>query len=142
MESLDLRRIPEGALLLLDSSPLIFLLEERTGFAERYQPLLDAQASGLVRFAVSAITVIDVLAGPLAKRQEALAARYQRLMESWFVVPLDSHVAASAARIRATDGLKLPDAVQVASAVAAQAHALVTHDRDFSRVSAIRVLTA
>jgi predicted nucleic acid-binding protein len=142
MEPLDLSRIPEGALLLLDSAPLIFLLEGRAGFAEKYQPMLGAQASGKLRFAVSAITMIEVLAGPLQKRQEALAARYQRLMESWLVVAVDAEVAASAARIRATEGLRLPDAVQVASAIAAQAHALVTHDRDFSRVSAIRVLTA
>jgi predicted nucleic acid-binding protein len=142
MESLDLARIPDGALLMLDSAPLIFLLEGRAGFAERYRPLLKAQAAGQVRFAVSAITMIEVLAGPLQKRQEALAARYQRLMESWLVVPLDVEVAASAARIRATEGLKLPDAVQVASTIAAQAHALVTHDRDFSGINAIRVLTA
>jgi len=142
MESLDIGRIPDGALLLLDSAPLIFLLEGRAGFAERYQPLLDAQAAGKVRFAVSAVTVIEVLAGPLQKRQEALAARYQRLMESWLVVALDADVAASAARIRATEGLRLPDAVQVASAIAVQAHALVTHDRDFTRIRAIRVLTA
>jgi predicted nucleic acid-binding protein len=32
--------------------------------------------------------------------------------------------------------------VQVASAIAVQAYALVTHDRDFSRVKAMRVLTA
>jgi predicted nucleic acid-binding protein len=142
MESLDLDRIPQGALLLLESAPLIFLLEGRAGFAAKYQPLLDAQATGRVRFAVSTITLIEALAGPLQKRQEALAARYQRLMASWVVVPLDAEVAGSAARIRATDGLKLPHAVQVASAIAAQAYALVTHDRDFSRINAIRVLTA
>ena len=44
MEPLDLSRIPEGALLLLDSAPLIFLLEGRAGFAEKYQPMLGAQA--------------------------------------------------------------------------------------------------
>ena len=142
MEPLDLDRIPEGALLLLDSAPLIFLLEGRAGFAERYQPLIDAQATGRVRFAVSVITLMEVMAGPLQKRQEVLAARYQRLMESWQVVALDADVAASAARIRATEGLRLPDAVQVASAIAVQAHALVTHDRDFTRIGAIRVLTA
>ena len=95
-----------------------------------------------MRFAVSVITLMEVMAGPLQKRQEALAARYQRLMESWQVVALDADVAASAARIRATEGLRLPDAVQVASAIAIQAHALVTHDRDFTRIRAIRVLTA
>jgi len=34
----------------------------------------------------------------------------------------------------------LPDAIQVASAIAVNADALVTHDRDFSRVKSLPVL--
>jgi predicted nucleic acid-binding protein len=37
--------------------------------------------------------------------------------------------------------LKLADAVQAASALAVNAAALVTHDRDFSRVWSLRVLS-
>jgi predicted nucleic acid-binding protein len=37
-------------------------------------------------------------------------------------------------------GLGSDDAVQAASALAINAAALVTHDRDFSRVKALRVL--
>jgi len=57
------------------------------------------------------------------------------------VVSLDADIAESAARLRGSYGLKLPDAVQLASALAINADALVTHDRDFSRVSGITVLT-
>ncbi|MBL8198907.1 MAG: PIN domain-containing protein [Chromatiales bacterium] len=49
-------------------------------------------------------------------------------------------IAATAARLRASLALKLPDAVQAASAIAINADALVTHDRDFSRLRAVRVL--
>lgn len=35
---------------------------------------------------------------------------------------------------------KLPDAEQAASAIAINADALITYDRDFSRVAALRVL--
>ena len=141
MESLDLRDIPAGALLLIDSAPIIFLLENRAGFVDRYRPLLEAHADGRVHFAVSTITLMEVMAGPLAKRQEAMAERYRAVLESWHVVPLDADIAARAAHIRAVQGLRSPDAVQVASAIAVHAHALVTHDRDFSKVAGIRVLT-
>jgi predicted nucleic acid-binding protein len=36
--------------------------------------------------------------------------------------------------------LKLADAVQAASAIAVHADAMVTHDRDFSRLSALQIL--
>ena len=53
---------------------------------------------------------------------------------------LNADIAENAARLRASLGLKLPDAVQVASALAINADALVTHDRDFARVRALRIL--
>jgi predicted nucleic acid-binding protein len=57
------------------------------------------------------------------------------------VVDLTSDVAESAARLRSAYRLKLADAVQVASALAIGADALVTHDRDFARVRGVRVLS-
>ena len=55
-------------------------------------------------------------------------------MESWQVVILTADVAESAARFRASLGLKMADAVQAASAIAFNADALVTRDLDFSTV--------
>ena len=42
---------------------------------------------------------------------------------------------------RASLRLKLADAVQAASALAINAAALVTHDRDFSRVRSLRIIS-
>jgi len=61
-------------------------------------------------------------------------------MESWQVVNLTADIAESAARFRAALKLRLADAIQVASAMAINADALVTHDRDFSKVKALTVL--
>jgi len=36
--------------------------------------------------------------------------------------------------------LKLPDAIQLASAIAINADALVTHDRDFAKLRGMRIL--
>ena len=86
------------------------------------------------------MTIAEVLAGPLGTGEEALAKRYRAVMESWQVVNLTADIAESAARFRARLKLKLPDAIQVASAIAVNADALVTHDRDFSRVKTLAVL--
>jgi len=56
-------------------------------------------------------------------------------------VPLDIDIAESTARLRASLRLKLADAIQVASALAINAAALVTHDRDLARVRSVRVIT-
>lgn len=140
MEPLNAARLPDRALVLVDSAPIIYVLEAHPRFARRFQPLFDRQAAGEIVFAVTTITIAEVLAGPLAAGEEALAKRYRAAMESWRVIDLTVDIAESAARLRVALNLRLPDAIQIASAIAANADALVTHDRDFSRVTALPVL--
>ncbi len=141
MDALDLSGLPEDALVLLDSAPIIDFLENHPKLAPRFQKLFEEHANGRLRFAVTTITIAEVLAGPLGAGDESLARRYRIILESWQVVALDAEIAESAARMRASFRLKLADAVQVASAVAVNADAIVTHDRDFSKVSSPRVIS-
>jgi predicted nucleic acid-binding protein len=69
-----------------------------------------------------------------------LVERFRATLESWQMVALTAGIAASAARLRASLRLKLPDAVHAANAIAINAVALITHDRDFTRVRSLRVL--
>ena len=140
MESLAFDGLPDQALLLVDSAPIIYLLEGHPKLGPRFRPLFAAHAAGRLRFAVTTIAIAEVLTGPLHAADEALARRYGAILESWQPIALDVDIAESAARLRASLRLKLADAVQAASALAINAAALVTHDRDFSRVHALRVI--
>ena len=71
----------------------------------------------------------------------ALAKRYEKALCQYEVVPVSVPIAALAAQLRAQHRLKLPDALQLATALEAGASAFVTHDRDFSGVTALPVLT-
>ena len=141
MEPLDIGSLADGALLLIDTPPIIYFLESHPKFAARYKPLFDAHAAGRLRFAVTTITIAEVLAGPIRVGEEALARRYRAILQSWQVVNLDADIAESAARLRGSLRLKLADAVQAASALAINAAALVTHDLDFSRVATLRIVS-
>ena len=140
MGSLAQADLPDGSLVLVDTAPIIYVLERHPRFAPRFQPLFDRHDAGELLFAVTTMTIAEVLAGPLAAGEEALAKRFRAVMESWQVVDLTADIAESAARLRAGLKLKLPDAIQVASALAVNADALATHDRDFSRVKSLAVL--
>lgn len=82
---------------------------------------------------MTTVTMAKVLTGPLGAGEEALAKRYRATLETWRAVDFGTDTAESAARLQATYRLKLPDATQLASALAINADALITHDRDFER---------
>jgi predicted nucleic acid-binding protein len=140
MEPLTYDNLPEGAVLLMDSAPIVYFLEAHPKLAKVFKPLFERHAAGKIHFAVTTISIAEVLTGPLQSGNEALAERFRSILESWQVVDLTADIAESAARLRASLRLKLPDAVQAASAIAINADALVTYDRDFSRVRSLRVL--
>jgi predicted nucleic acid-binding protein len=140
MEPVSLEGLPENALLLVDSAPIIYVLENHPELAPVFSPVFEAHEKGLVHFAVTTVTLAEVLTGPLSKGDEVLAEKYRATLRSWFVMDLDAETAESAARLRAVLKLKLADAVQAASALAIGADALVTHDRDFSSLRGLRVI--
>jgi predicted nucleic acid-binding protein len=141
MGPLDIGELPEGALALVDSAPVIYFLEGHPKFGPRFKPLFEAHGAGHLHFAVTTITIHEVLTGPLQAADDALAQRYRAILESWQPIALHADIAESAARLRASLRLKLADAVQAASALAINAAALVTHDRDFSRVHSLRIIS-
>lgn len=141
MEPLDAAALDEGALILVDSAPIIYTLEAHARFAARFAPLFQRHADGEIALAVTTVTIAEVLTGPLRAGEEALARRYRAVLEAWQVVGLTCDVAESAARIRGKYNLKLPDAIQVASALSINAAALVTHDRDFTKVRGLRIMS-
>jgi predicted nucleic acid-binding protein len=133
MDPLKLDDLPPGALLLVDTSPIIYVLEDHPQLASRFLPIFD----GRFQLAVTTITIAEVLTGPMKLDDRVLAMKYRHVLQSWRVVSLDIDIAENAAYFRATygkHGLKLPDAVQIASARAIQAYALVTNDQIFNRL--------
>lgn len=139
MEPLDVESLPAGSVVLVDTAPIIYTLESHRTLAARFAPLFQRHADDDLALAVTTVTIAEVLTGPLKAGEEALAKRYRAALESWLVVDFTADVAESAARLRGQYGLKLPDAIQLASAIAINADALVTHDRDFGRVTGMRV---
>ncbi|CAN5922716.1 hypothetical protein BH11PSE3_BH11PSE3_06460 [soil metagenome] len=125
----------------MDSAPVIYFLEGHPKLGPYFQPLFEAHAAGKLRFAVTTVAVCEVLTGPLKSGEDAIVRRYRAVFDSWQVIDLDADIAESAARLRASLRLKMADAIQAASALAINAAALVTYDRDFSRVRSLRVIS-
>ncbi len=136
----DWAALPAGALLLVDSAPLIYHLEGNAQFAPRFNGLFEAAAAGRVSIAITTITLAEVVAGPYRHGRDALAKQMEAALAEHAIHPLSATIAVEAARLRHRYRLRLPDAIQLATALEINAYALVTHDRDFSGVEDVRIL--
>ena len=133
--------LSEGDLVVVDTAPLIYLLEDHPEFAPRFEGLFELHRDGVVQIAISSIALAEVLAGPFKQGQDVLAMRYETELSGFEVQPVTQAIAVAAARLRTLGGLRLPDAIHAATAIELGAVALVTHDRDFSRLQGLRIVT-
>ena len=133
--------LAKGATVMVDTAPFIYVLESHPQWADQFAGLFEAAAKENLTIALSTITLAEVLTGPFKAGQTALAKRYEKALSQYKVIPVSAAIAALAAQLRARYRLKLPDAIQLASALDIGAAAFVTHDRDFSQVSGMTILT-
>lgn len=133
----------EYPVLAVDSAPIIYWLEGHPRLADRFAPVFRAAEAGAAAIVISTVTLAEVLAGPLKAGNELLTAQYREALTrsaGWQVVGLDVELAVESARIRSAYRLRLPDAIQVATAICAGATALVTPDQSLRRIKGLRVV--
>jgi predicted nucleic acid-binding protein len=131
--------LPPGARILVDSTPIAYVLDGHA-MAARYLPLFRLADEGLLQLFVTPITIAEVVAGPLARGREAQAEQYRLALTpaaGFGILPLGDDTAFLAARLRVRYKLKLPGAFQLAACILNGCEALATHDRDFRRVTEV-----
>ena len=132
--------LPLYSTVVVDSAPIIYILESHPQFADQFVGLFEAAAAGKLNIALSTITLAEVLTGPFKAGQTALAKRYEKALAGYTLISVTPPIAALAAQLRVQYRLKLPDAIQLATALDTGAAAFVTHDRDFSLVTGMNIL--
>ena len=130
-----------GATVAVDTAPFIYVLEGHEKFADQFAGLFAAADAGDLHIALSTITLAEVLTGPFKAGKTALAKRCEKALSQYTLVPVSPAISALAAQLRADYRFRLPVAIQLAMALDIGASAFVTHDRDFSRVTGLDILT-
>ena len=132
----DVGSLPGRGRLVIDTAPIIYVLEDHPAFAPRFMPVFERAEAGDYELVITTTTLAEVLVGPLRRGDESLAREYRDTLTSpptWRVVDLTRRDCPSRRpHPRAHRGRRLPDAVQVATAIETASMGLVTHDRDFA----------
>ena len=129
--------LKEFARVGIDSSILIYHLEDAAPYSELTEAAFGVIATGRPEAVLSTISVAEVLVKPYVERQLARVAAFERFVMSLpntSVIAPSMTVAKDAARLRARYGIRLPDALLVATSRQAGAQAFLTNDAGLRRL--------
>lgn len=130
----DLKRLEH---LALDTSVLIYQLEDIEPYSELTAAALATIAGGSPRGLISLVSVTELLVKPFAQAQDertAVCEQFLHALPNVSLVELRYPIAKEGARLRAQYGLRTPDALLAATALREKGHGLLTNDKAFLKL--------
>jgi predicted nucleic acid-binding protein len=125
---------------VLDTNIFLNVINQEEPFFSDSSALLDLVDDGRFFGVVSTISVAELSVGYYAAGDEAGLRRFLLHIlssENYQLVDVDSNVAELAGKIRTETGLRLPDALIIASGLKAGADSVVTGDEELKRAEKI-----
>ena len=129
--------------IAIDSVSVIYYIEDHPNYADKVEEVLRFIELEQIESVTSVVTLAEVLVKPLKLGDQKLENDYRDFLQDRDdlpLIPVGEVVAERAARLRAKYNLKLPDALQVATALESNCGAFLTNDVGIKRVTEIRVL--
>ena len=129
--------------IAIDTAIFIYFIEERPLFLPHILPLFTEADQGRRTLVTSELTLLEVLVVPYRVGNRQLAERYERLLtgsRGIRLIGLSRDQLRGAALVRATSGVRTPDALQIAAALGAGCRTLVTNDRRLPHIAGLRVV--
>src|SRR5205807_1466527 len=126
-----LDELPAGAIVGLDTAPLIYFIEGHADYGPVVSPFfLDRLEQGLNEAVTSVVSLGEVLVQPLAAARLDLVQRYKDLLTAGphlTLADITRGIAEQAADLRVRYGIRLPDACQLAAALTGGATHFLTN---------------
>ena len=139
-------QLVQGSRIALDGSALVAFLADAKGTGTYLQPLMQGIAQGTWQGVISSVSLARVMEGPLAQGDELLAQRYATAFanpQQWLQLPADGALVVAAARLqRQEPQLDEIRAIELATAIAAEATVLITDHPALAQTGQHPVLSA
>lgn len=129
--------------IALDTNLFIYVFEQSNEFGEKAKAILEQVENGIYLAVASVISLTEILVKPIREGNMSLEKQYKLLFTHFpnlSIIPIDNSIAERAAYLRGIYGLKTPDALIVASAIAAGAELFITNDLRLEQIREIKCI--
>ena len=129
--------------LAFDTAPIIYFVEANPTYDTLVTNIFNRVAAGDLEGWTSVISLSEVLVQPIVSGRKDLQEQYRELLlnsANFHTLPITADVSETAARLRGTYGLRLPDAIQIAFAMNVGCEAIICNDRNMQRVTELKIL--
>jgi len=138
----SLKRL-KGQKIAIDTMIFIYAFEDHPTHASFLRSFFSALEKGEMESMTSSVTITECLTQPYRVKDFTLAAQYMVLFRNFphlSVVPVTDDIAERAAFLRASQNLKTPDALQLATALLSGANFFLTNDQSLSSIHDVPIL--
>jgi uncharacterized protein len=137
MGHLNITDIEDGVSIALDTVVLVYFLERHIRHFSIIKKLFHRIEKGQVRGLMSSLVYTELLIPAYRAGRSDLAMQtfnYLSRFPNLTTTSVSPPISREAARLRATYGLRTPDAIHGATALHQKADLILTNDRHFSRI--------
>lgn len=132
--------IKDLRLVALDSNIFIYNLEQNPKYINNTDIIFHSLISKKLRATTSIISLTEILSFPETDKIE------KQIIEDFYTTPnlkifdVDQEIAIDAATIRREYGFRLPDSIQLATAINSHAQAFISNDKGLKKFKKIEII--
>ena len=135
---MDSLKLDENQLYALDTVLIIYFLERHPQYYQEVKNIFSKIESGQISAICSTLVFSELLVPAFRADKNELAKNVVHILENFpnlKIIPMTIDISITAARLRASYGLRTPDAIHAATAIEASATGIITNDKDFNKIA-------
>ncbi len=133
--------IPDGAIVYLDTAPIIYSIERHIDYWQLLTPLWQKLQAGSISLISSELLILECLVMPLKTNDKILINAYEQFLSTRITLfPIQEATLRSAAQLRARNKLKTPDSIHAATALSHAPTFFLTNDAGFHNIPNLSVV--
>ncbi|MEB3294721.1 MAG: PIN domain-containing protein [Synechococcales bacterium] len=132
--------IADGAIVYLDTAPIIYSIERNPDYWQLLIPLWQKLQAGTIQLISSELLLLECLVIPIRTNNTVLINAYEQFLATRIILfPVSETILRTATQLRAINNLKTPDAIHAATALNNTHTVFLTNDTGLRNVSGLSV---